>query len=148
MLNSGGKNVPHVERHLWLKKVNLPGYTHLARLTPLQEGYQAFDLDNYICEPLGTPDSVGDAAPVKQHQSLYQQYSALQCSAECCANSNCSLQCCRVQHFTTQVCDSEFAQGCRWERKLIDLSINFHTTFYVIKVVQRAELSAENKVSA
>ena len=33
------------------------------------------------------------------------------------------------------------------QRKLIDLSINFHTTFYVIKVVQRAELSAENTVS-
>ena len=73
--------MPHVERHLWRKKVNLPGYTHLARLTPLQEGYQAFDLDNYICEPHCTPDSVGDAAPVKQHQSLYQQCSAVHCSA-------------------------------------------------------------------
>ena len=31
--------------------------------------------------------------------------------------------------------------------ELIDLSINFHTTFYVTKLVQRAELTAENSVS-
>ena len=91
--------MPHVKRHLLLKKVNLPGYTHLARLNPLQEGYQAFDLDNNICETHCSPNSVGVAAPVKQHQSLYQQCSALQCSAECCANSNCSLQFCRVAAF-------------------------------------------------
>ena len=109
--------MPHVKRHLLLKKVNLPGYTHLARLNPLQEGYQAFDLDNNICEPHCSPNSVGVAAPVKQHQSLYQQCIAVQCSAVQNVVQNqtavCSAAGCSISLHRSAVVNSRKAAGGR-----------------------------------